>query len=427
VEPIPEFGLDPTSAGKRVCIQWPKFGPYHVARLSAAGEAAKSLGFEGIGLETAGRDLTYGFSAHSSSGCRRTTVYPEHALEELNPKRIRHGITAALNRLDPVAVGIMSYSFPDARACLKWCKDNRRIAILMSSSKEDDAQRRPWRERVKSVLVKGFDAALVGGTAQRSYLEQLGFSPSGIFRGYNVVDSRHFQEGAERARANPGSYAHLPGLADRTPFFLASGRMIHRKNFVRLLNAYSQYRTSLDNPWRLVIVGDGPRRDALVKLIRSARIDGVTLAGFRTYDEMPAYYGLASALVHPAVADQWALVVNEAMAAGLPVAVSSGCGCASDLVRNGENGFVFDPTDEDKLTHILKTLSLEPDRLQSMAKRSAEIISEWGPDLFGRGFVRALEYAMGRKRRSASIILSATLMMLRSVARRADSFHTVEA
>jgi 1,2-diacylglycerol 3-alpha-glucosyltransferase len=55
--------------------------------------------------------------------------------------------------------------------------------------------------------------------------------------------------------------------------------------------------------------------------------------------------GLASAFIQASTTEQWGLVVNEAMASGLPVLVSERCGCAPDLVKNGVNGYTFDPYD----------------------------------------------------------------------------------
>ena len=75
----------------------------------------------------------------------------------------------------------------------------------------------------------------------------------------------------------------------------------------------------------------------------------VIFPGFIQYDELPAYYGLAKAFIHASTVEQWGLVVNEALAAGLPVLVSERCGCAPDLVREGR-----------------ERLHLRPDRYQSI-------------------------------------------------------------
>ena len=77
------------------------------------------------------------------------------------------------------------------------------------------------------------------------------------------------------------------------------------------------------------------------------------MPGFKQYHDLPAYYGLAGAFVHTSTVEQWGLVVNEAMAAGLPVLVSRNCGCAADLVQDGVNGFAFDPLDGDRMAALL--------------------------------------------------------------------------
>jgi glycosyltransferase involved in cell wall biosynthesis len=74
-------------------------------------------------------------------------------------------------------------------------------------------------------------------------------------------------------------------------------------------------------------------------------------------------------------------LVNEAMACGLPVLVSSRCGCAGDLVRNGENGFVFEPARESKLAERMLLLSTMPDGTRAaMGRRSCEIIAKYSPE-----------------------------------------------
>jgi len=94
----------------------------------------------------------------------------------------------------------------------------------------------------------------------------------------------------------------------------------------------------------------------------------------------------------PSEIDPWALVVNEGMAAGLPILVSRGCGCARTLVLEGENGWSFAPGDEDELVCRLLELSLLPETARcAMGHRSREIIADWGLDRFAEGVLRALE------------------------------------
>src|SRR5208337_5127598 len=90
------------------------------------------------------------------------------------------------------------------------------------------------------------------------------------------------------------------------------------------------------------------------------------LPGFKQYEELPAYYGLAGAFVHASTAEQWGLVANEAMASGLPVLVSNRCGCATELVEEGRNGFAFDPENVEQLAGFMRRLGCGPTDAASM-------------------------------------------------------------
>jgi glycosyltransferase involved in cell wall biosynthesis len=177
-------------------------------------------------------------------------------------------------------------------------------------------------------------------------------------------------------------------------YFLAVNRFIAKKNLTRLLLAYARYRSQRgEHAWKLVMLGDGPLRESLYEQCRDLQLEkDVLFPGFAQYDLLPAYYGLASAFVHASVVEQWGLVVNEAMAAGLPVIVSNRCGCVPELVSEGRNGFTFDPFDVAELTGLMARVSDHPN-LDGMGEASRTIIGQWSPDRFAEGMLRAAETA----------------------------------
>jgi glycosyltransferase involved in cell wall biosynthesis len=117
------------------------------------------------------------------------------------------------------------------------------------------------------------------------------------------------------------------------------------------------------------------------------------MTGFKQYPDLPAYYGLASAFIHASTTEQWGLVVNEAMASGLPVLVSNRCGCAPDLVQERVNGFTFDPLDVEQLARLMVQLSSGLVDLRRMGDASRKIITDWGPERFASGLRQAAEMA----------------------------------
>src|SRR6266568_5498123 len=148
-------------------------------------------------------------------------------------------------------------------------------------------------------------------------------------------------------------------------------------------------------PWDLVLVGDGPLKADLCRLISDLNLYGhVHLPGFIQYRELPAYYALAGVFVHASTTEQWGLVVNEAMATGLPVIVSNRCGCVPDLVAEGKNGFTFDPGSVKALGKLMVDMSrLSDRRFEEMRAESRRIVAGFTPTHFATAAQHAIDVA----------------------------------
>ena len=115
-------------------------------------------------------------------------------------------------------------------------------------------------------------------------------------------------------------------------------------------------------------------------------------AGLKSSRELLPFYAHAGCFVLPSTREPWGLVVNEAMAAGLPVLVSDRCGCAPDLVDQGRNGFCFDPLDVNVLTDLLHRMERMPEtQRMAMGRASEEIVSRYSPEGFGASITRIVQ------------------------------------
>jgi glycosyltransferase involved in cell wall biosynthesis len=218
-----------------------------------------------------------------------------------------------------------------------------------------------------------------------------------IFPGYDAVDNDYF---AKRSAVTRAEAERLRSELDLPrAFFLASSRFVPRKNLSRLVEAFSRYRARAGQQgWELVLLGSGMLAARIEAQVRELGVAGaVRLPGFVQYEALPRYYGLASAFVHASTSEQWGLVVNEAMASGLPVIVSHRCGCAPDLVKPGVNGFTFDPEDVDELAGLMHRVAAMADaQRHAMGEASRQIIADWGPDRFAEGLIKAVDVARSR-------------------------------
>lgn len=375
----------------RLVILFSRFSPYHLARLESAGLRLRTRGLEVVGVEVADHDHENPWdTGRGDHAFRRRTLFPGADYPALAPGSIAAAVDAMLNEEAPVAAALPGWSFPEALAGLRWCRARARPALLMSESARRDSPRTPWREAVKRCIVRQFAAGLVGGRHHVQYATQLGLAADRLFLGYDVVDNDHFARGADAARAD--ALAQRARLRLPPRFFLASCRFIPRKNVARLLDAYARYRAEAGaDAWGLVLCGDGPLRAALTAQAAALGVsEAVSFPGFVGYHELPTYYGLADAFVHVSEAEQWGLVVNEAMATGLPVLVSSACGCAQELVTDAHNGYTVSATDTAAMAVALRKLAGGQADLGAMGQASRARIASYAAASFGLGLEQAL-------------------------------------
>jgi glycosyltransferase involved in cell wall biosynthesis len=479
----PEFfndiaGETMSNVSPTLAVLFHRLGPYHFARLRAAGRLLPI-----VAIESSGVDKTYAWDKVSGADhFERVTLFDSADAQNLPAAEVASRVGSALDKVQPTVVAVPGWADSAALGALRWCVQNHVPAIVMSESTAWDKSRAWWKEWMKSRVVRLCAAALAGGTPHADYLARLGIPRERIFMGYDAVDNDYFEEKAEEIQKQPGEvvedftgqgnqpgevaspleygkdstghgnftgqspvkYAedftgqgrlHGPGKVESRnkyglpeKYFLASARFVEAKNLPRLIEAYARYRVLAVNaemlktetlksessirstinhqpstaPWDLVLLGDGPLRETLNSQLHARDLsestlnlhDHVLLAGFKQYGELPIYYGLASAFIHASTKEPWGLVVNEAMASGLPVLVSNRCGCAQDLVREGVNGFTFDPCNVEQLAELMLKISAFNFPLSEFGLASREIISQWGTARFAAGLKAAADKAV---------------------------------
>ncbi len=207
-----------------------------------------------------------------------------------------------------------------------------------------------------------------------------------------AVDNDFFA--AQTRAADP----HLPalrtelGLDPARPVILYASKLQTRKHADHLVEAYGQLldrAATYARPY-LLVVGDGEERERLQQQARQLELTDIRFPGFKNQTELPAFFALADVFVLPARHEPWGLVVNEAMAAGLPVVLSADVGAAADLVSDGVEGFVYPTGDIGALTLALEQVLLTKNRAQTMGAAAARRVADWDIEADIRGLRRAL-------------------------------------
>lgn len=369
-----------------VGILFSNYGPYHFARVNGFHAECERLNLKCVAIELARSEATYAWVAEVATPYPFVSIFPDQQLEQIHTTALFERVFHTLNQINPTVIAIAGYGIPGMIAAAIWAMLHKKPMVLLSASKEDDASRSVWKERIKAWFINRYDAALVGGQPQKRYLIKLGMPEHKVFTGYNVVGNDTFA---------PDKIRSLPRPIE-APFFLAVNRFVPRKNLVRLVSAYAAYRKAVgDRAWNLVICGEGSSQAEIEAKIQECHLEAVVhLPGFLQQSELLPYFAHAECFVHTSLQEQWGLVINEAMAAGLPVIVSNRCGCYEDLVIEGETGFGFDPEDSDALTRCLIQMNSIDHR--AMGKAGLDRIQRFSPSYFAEGLYQAVQSALAQ-------------------------------
>jgi len=248
--------------------------------------------------------------------------------------------------------------------------------VMVSDSVYWDVPRSWIKELSKKWMLRGIDAGFVAGAPQANYLQSLGMAAHQLSLGCDVVDNDLYS--SIPLRSNPSGRKIVIGTA---------ARLVPKKNLSSAMRAFDAVRwnhSELTLEWR--IAGQGPLEAELKQLAQELQAP-VAFQGFVGYYDMPGFYQQLDLYWQPSLSEPWGLVVNEAMAAGLPIVVSDRCGCAHDLVTSS-NGWIHQLS-EQGTTECLEQALAEQDHWPQRGHVSRELIKQWDVSRYSEGLLQA--------------------------------------
>jgi glycosyltransferase involved in cell wall biosynthesis len=242
-------------------------------------------------------------------------------------------------------------------------------------------------EFLKRRFIKHCGAFVVPGKSSLQYVMTYGVLEKDIFTAPNAVDTELFAQRAAAVRQEAERHRRSLQLPPR--FFLFVGRLVREKGVFDLLEAYGKLTPELRSLIGLVLVGEGAARAEVARRAIQIAPGQVRCAGFVQRDQLASYYALAESFVFPSHSDTWGLVVNEAMACGLPVISSDAAGCVADLVQDNWNGRVVRRADVTRLASVMEELGRDSAVLMQMGDHSRERILRYSPAACAAGIAQA--------------------------------------
>jgi glycosyltransferase involved in cell wall biosynthesis len=254
------------------------------------------------------------------------------------------------------------------------------VLFMTDSNVLSEVTKSRWKRKFKKLLIgnllfKNSSGFLTSGTANEKFYEFYGVPETKIVRVPFSWGYDWFIDQAEKVKSEREKIRQSLGVKNDDFVLLYVGRLAQEKFPLVLLEAYHNV---YDKKKKLFIVGDGPQREQMERMVKEKDVEGVNFMGFQTRKNIFNFYAMADALVLPSRDETWGIVVNEAMCFGLPIIVSDRVGAGIDLVKKGYNGCVSKAGDVSSLSSCIEKIIQMPleDRL-AFGKRSKEIITDW--------------------------------------------------
>ena len=214
--------------------------------------------------------------------------------------------------------------------------------------------------------------ALYVGSRNKEYYQAWGLKPDELVFAPHAIDNNRFM--FPDALLNEQAFLKRKelGIAPGALVFLFAGKLDDNKNVQLLLDAFIDLNNAAIH---LLIAGNGIAEKELQSM--AAGKTNIHFLPFQNQQFMPVLYRIGTVLVLPSLTETWGLSVNEAMACSRPVLMSDSCGAATDLVKEGKNGYTFSSGNKASLIQKIQHILDHHEALEDWGKVSLEIIKDW--------------------------------------------------
>ncbi len=286
-------------------------------------------------------------------------------------------------------------------AAARYCHRSGAKLVLATFMSEHTEQGRGWlRQRVRKYLISKADAITYNGPSCRRYLLSLGAREEQLFHLPYAADDRNVLDEMP-ARDESQVRRRL----------LCIGQLSDRKGVLPMIDQLSDFCARHDENLELTLVGDGPLRSSIDALASGNSIANhqapdsrlrINVLGNRPAAELPSLMIEHGALVAPTLADEWLLVVNEAMHAGLPVIGSVYAQAVTTMVEDDLNGWQYDPLhrscetpSRQPVSHLSEALrsylALDSEQIEAMRDNAVQAAAKYTPERSASGAIQAIQ------------------------------------
>ena len=306
------------------------------------------------------------------------------------------GLAGMLKRMNPDLVIAPGFSLATMKIWLLSFTQRFKYIIWTGSVERTDKYSSLIRVAQRRLLAAGASAVIVYGSAAKSYVESLGVPSKKIFIGINTVDTSFFTEQTQqlRDRREPSETKYLTYI----------GYLSRRKNVSDLVKTMIHLAQKRED-FVFEVIGDGDELPVLRNLVQVNQLgDRIVFHGYRQKEELPQYLARSNGFLFQTGFDIWGLVLNEAMAAGVPCIASKNACAVQDLLHNNDAGFVVDFSNHEHLQESIEWLLDNPKAGEEMGRLGQEYIANHASlAKSASGFVQAIQKSVGLTRLQSAL------------------------
>jgi glycosyltransferase involved in cell wall biosynthesis len=250
------------------------------------------------------------------------------------------------------------------------------IPIILRMDSNGLKKRSFLHRKIYEIFFSYIKICLTVGKANELFCINNGMHKNQLIQCPHIVNNDFFLKLSSEARLDREQIRHEWGIPKDAFCFIFAGKLQPKKNPLDLLQAFEQAYKIIGANIYLLIVGTGELEDECIRYATSGNLP-VSFTGFLNQTQIPKSYAVSDCIVLPSNDDEtWGLVINEAMACGLPAIVSDQAGCAGDLIRNGVTGYEYKCGDINQLKSLLIHIYEDRQSAKVMGKNAKRLIFE---------------------------------------------------
>jgi len=360
----------------KVLIVHNDFRVYWKGRLLFLHKFFEKVHIDFYAIEFFGKGSPYSFDTYENKENWWTCLFPDKSYDEIPNNVIRKTFIDKIDEINPDVVIGSSIVFFAGALGIRWAKNHHKKFIMFDDAKPSQVKRSFLVRTIKNLIIHQVDGLWLPSADYDEAYRKLVPKTALLFHGYNCIDNELFRFKKKKEM----NFTTITCVA----------RLVPIKNIDNLLKAWVIIEKNHPD-YKLAIIGDGPEFVSLNELTLNLGLKTIVFLGAINNSDIPTYFYNSVAFVLPSLAESWGLVVNEAMAAGLPILISNKINARNALLQDGVNGYDYEPLDiEDIGDKITKFIELDLQDKIKMSNGSLEIIDMMSYENMGDELLNAV-------------------------------------